>query len=253
MKRKRSPNFPGFSLSQSVGLAEKFYKSAGQSPIKERSNLAIAIGYKSLNGASVKAIGSLNAYGLIEKSDNGYRISEIGLKIIKPISESDRKLQLRSCALRPKIFASIFEKYSGLSKEMLSRTLLHGDFTEDGAIAAANAYKDNEEFVGGFDSNMEIANDNVGKQDNAKIEEDNSEIIVDKNLKSTPINEVIQKPKVIHEINSQIDMFPIPLDFGKALIPRGISEDDFNFLIQALNLYKRKIISKEPMMSEQDI
>lgn len=44
--------------------------------------------------------------------------------------------------------------------------------------------------------------------------------------------------------DGDLEMFPIPLDSGKALIPKGISEDDFAFLLDALNLYKRKIVSK---------
>lgn len=46
-------------------------------------------------------------------------------------------------------------------------------------------------------------------------------------------------------MTSTLRYLPIPLDIGDAPIPVGMSEDDFDLLLQTLKLWKRRIVKSE--------
>lgn len=237
----RSPNYPAFNLEDSILLIEKLYSKCGRSPVT-REIASTAFGYASLNGSAQKAIASVVGYGLADKSKGKMCISAEALKIIRSLDEASKREALRECATKPRAFANIATEYPHSDEEILSRQLTHDGFSDEGSKRAARIYKENEAFVG-----CEVQSDDHDvAQSEANSTNDSSTTSVDIQPKKTLSSGNMISPAVVTTPQVNLSAFvPIPLDIGDALIPKGMSEDDFGFLMDALNLYKRKIVSKQ--------
>ncbi len=108
-KRSRSPNFPAFGLKEAVAKVEKLYEKEG----KSRTDPATAVkawGYGSLNGASLRVLGALRQYGLVEDVQDDLRVSDAAITIIHG-EELDRLSALRAAAKQPRIFSELLQEY----------------------------------------------------------------------------------------------------------------------------------------------
>src|SRR5262245_55647075 len=141
MKKERSPRFPGESLPESVARVERLYASAGRSLVTSEI-AAEGIGYTSLSGASKTALAALAYYGLIQREGDKHRISELGLRLIRPISDKDKLDAARTAILRPPVFAQIDENHAECTEQVLASILLRSGFTDEGARRAAKVYKE---------------------------------------------------------------------------------------------------------------
>ena len=80
--RMRSPNFPGISLEKAVKAVEQIYHNNRQTVIM-REDAAKDLGYSGLTGRSLKILGALNQYDLIENVQKGQmRITDTARDII---------------------------------------------------------------------------------------------------------------------------------------------------------------------------
>ena len=146
MSKERSPRAPAESLPESLVRTEKLYTAAGRSPVTSEI-AAKAIGYGGLSGASKTALASMSYYGLIQREGDNHRISELGLRLIRPLGEADKLEAASMAALRPAIFAEIEENHSDCTEPVLASVLLHSGFTDEGARRAAKVYKENVAFI----------------------------------------------------------------------------------------------------------
>lgn len=146
MSKERSPRFPAESLRESLTRTEALYTAAGRSPVTSEI-AAKAIGYGGLSGASKTALAAISYYGLIQREGDKHRISELGLRLIRPLSDGDKLEAASIAALKPPIFAEIEENHSDCTESVLASVLLHQGFTDDGARRAAKVYKENVAFI----------------------------------------------------------------------------------------------------------
>lgn len=112
-KRHRSPNFPAVDLRVAVERVKILYGSdkAHAVPV---TIIHDRWGYKSKSGAVDQTIGALSAYGLIEDVGGStkkreIKVSDIGRKIA--LDHSETPSLLRECAVKPKVFSHLLEKY----------------------------------------------------------------------------------------------------------------------------------------------
>src|SRR6266566_7784259 len=136
MATERSPRFPSDPLPDALQRIEALYKSAGRSSVTS-DVAAQAIGYSSLSGASRTALAAMNYYGLLQREGDSYRVSELGLRLIRPLNALDRLDAARISAFRPPVFAEILKEHGECSESVLASILLRKGFTDDGAGRAA--------------------------------------------------------------------------------------------------------------------
>ena len=146
MSKERSPRFPAESLSDALVRTEALYTAAGRSPVTS-DVAAREIGYGGLSGASRTAMAAISYYGLLQREGDKHRISELGLRLIRPLSDSDKLDSARTAALKPPVFAEIEKDHSDCTEQVLASVLLHSGFTDDGARRAAKVYKENVAFI----------------------------------------------------------------------------------------------------------
>ncbi len=141
MTKERSPNYPNCSLDEAVDKISTIFDHAGRTKVTA-DDLAKALGYSGLNGASRTALSPLTAYNLLTRHGRSeYVVSDIALGIIHPSTNSERRAFMKQAALGPSLFKKLHETSDGCSQAILKNKLIRDSgFTPDGASKAAAVY-----------------------------------------------------------------------------------------------------------------
>ncbi len=130
----RSPNYPSFSLPTAIDYADKAYVSVGKNSI-DSETFFTAMGYSGKSGASMKAIAALRAYGLVAGRGDDVQLSNLYMRIAKPLDAEEKTEALREALNSPKLFAEILVQYENLPSSDILRSVVirKYDFNESGA------------------------------------------------------------------------------------------------------------------------
>lgn len=115
-KSKRSRvsqvEFPNNSLEQALRIPQAIWDNfAGKGGAPHQ--VAMALGLSPTSGGWRNLCGSAIAYGLTEGGYNAQQITltELGLRIVRPLDEAEDARALREAALRPRVLKAFFERY----------------------------------------------------------------------------------------------------------------------------------------------
>jgi len=242
--RERSPNYPAIGLRKAMDLIKTFWEhDKRQSVMVARATANMGISPKSSSGPLT--ISALIKYGLLETEGTGdirkVKLSEPAINLLNP-SFPDREELLKQVALAPAIHAKLWEKFGsdGASDGAIHDFLvfeLH--FTEQAGKALIEEYFDTIGFA------KLIAGDSVKatEEDESKSERvEKSPTGVQKQPPAHPVTPSGKQTPTGPQMTAALRYLPIPLDIGDAPIPVGMSEDDFQLLLDTLNLWKKKIV-----------
>ncbi len=141
MAETRSPRYPSIPLAEALSKARMIYDKEHMSALTPEV-AAEAMGYKGLNGASLKVLSSLRRFGLLEGRGDEVRISTDAQTLIidDPKSDEYRKALART-ALIPEVFSDLRRQYPGKASERNIAVYLekHG-FKPDAAETVAKNY-----------------------------------------------------------------------------------------------------------------
>jgi hypothetical protein len=117
------------------------------------------LGYKTLNGSSLKVLSSLLKYGLLEKTDGDQRrVTDLAVRILHPTDEADKRGAILEAASRPALFKEIANAWENgpPSDENLKSWLIRRQFAADAVSDVIKAYRDTMDLVaregGAYDS-----------------------------------------------------------------------------------------------------
>ncbi len=142
-KRMKSPNYPGIGLAQGINLVRELWNKEKRTPVTEE--VAVKdMGYTSLNGATRTYLSALRKYGLIEGTDQGVRVSELGMRILhSPEGSPEHQKALQEAALKPELFRELYQTHIEASDENLkSFLILSKQFSPAGAKQFISAFRD---------------------------------------------------------------------------------------------------------------
>jgi hypothetical protein len=148
---KRSPNYPSLTLEQSAERVRRVYDSE-HTHSAPREVIATALGYNSLNGASLSVIGALSQYGLLEKVETGsLKVSSDAVSVLElEKGDQQRAEALERLAFPPKLFAELRGRFGS---ELPSDTNLkhfliqEKEFLPKAATDVIRVYRANLELV----------------------------------------------------------------------------------------------------------
>ena len=148
IKKDRSPNYPKLPLKEAVDLAKTLYKKAGKAKIKAETAFG-ALGYSGPNGAALTTLGTLTAYGLIERDRGvGLSVSPLAIQLIHPTDPHQERFVKAQSALLPKVFLDLYnDGFRDADEDVLRNHLIQKGFTPDGAGVAAGVYVKNFSFA----------------------------------------------------------------------------------------------------------
>lgn len=228
---KRSPRFPFILLEEAVELLRKLdaYQSDRSKTLK-RPEILKALDYASFHGAAVKTIGAMRAYDLLEKNDDGLRISPVGAAILDAASDESRRPHLQKAALSPLTFRNLWRTARHKKRPELIELLLSRGFTEQGAKRASRIYRKNDVLAGlqALELEPELPERNPAKKKRAP------------NAKKQARN------RQAANANVQPNMLRLPLSTGVAIVPKGITREEFKLLMETLRAWRGQLVEAPP-------
>lgn len=143
----RSPNFPALPLGDAIDCIRKVYDAEGRSSMP-RLSVVGALEYKSLNGRSLRILGALKAYNLLEGRADNLKVSDIALTILMAPEGSDEKNQaLLNAFIGPSAFALLKEQGPDASASTLRWHLIKANFNEEAADKLIDIFLKSKEVV----------------------------------------------------------------------------------------------------------
>lgn len=151
-EKLRSPNYPAFGLSTAIERADALYKRQGKAAVTTLVAVK-AWGYNSLNGRSLRTLGAMRQYGLLEDTGNKtVKLSQTALVILRDHADSAaRKAALNEAARNPPIFATLFDMYAEAipsDDAMVSQLEINSSYSGEAARKLISAFRDTLNLVG---------------------------------------------------------------------------------------------------------
>lgn len=178
-ERKRSRAYPGVNLPDSIVNLKAIYSSLGYGA-HERSDLAKALGAERENGTTSRKLSALAMFGLIERTDAGYSISQLGKEILRPLPGEEVELR-RTAFKKVALYLDVFSRYEDDTRlpEALGRILErsfeivapNGDYASRILLESgryADLISESNEFVAKA-SSSDQSNDSDGSQKSSSM------------------------------------------------------------------------------------
>lgn len=148
MARLRSPNFPAIPLGQAIDFTEKIFSRDRINAI-EKTDAAKHMGYSGLTGRTLKLLGALSQYGLLDKVSKGkVRVSKTAVSILHGIGEGERHQALAIAGRSPALFQRIrnaFEEEP--SERSITSFLMQEGFTDSAIAPVLKSYRETNVFL----------------------------------------------------------------------------------------------------------
>lgn len=157
MSKQRSRAYPGVTLGVACSLLCEKLEDMGSGWI-ERKALAAFLGYQTGEGGiAARKIAALVHFGLLERSDKGYRLSNAGRSIQEVAEDSPEFLATVRLALtKPALFAGILTRFrcgGRIPRQELRRVLTEElGITAQARDDAAEVFVESARFAGVLDS-----------------------------------------------------------------------------------------------------
>jgi hypothetical protein len=142
MARMRSPNFPALTLEEAMKAASTLYSKVRKTTV-DREAAAKELGYSGLTGRSLKVLGAMNQYGLIDNTSKGQcRVTELAETALHGFPEAEKIGAIQRAARSPGLFGAIYDEFGeGIESEHAIRSfLIKRGFTDSGVESALQSF-----------------------------------------------------------------------------------------------------------------
>ncbi|MEM0968909.1 MAG: hypothetical protein AAF191_03655 [Verrucomicrobiota bacterium] len=238
MKKKtaaaRSPRFPFLGLRKAIEQVHSLMERSGDG--KEElaaSSIFESLGFHGPSGKANKILAALAAYGLVTKvrvegEERVFVLTELAKSLAK--NKGGKNLaRLREAALHPVPFRRIWLNRPQVTEEELMSLFQERGFTEEGAKRATTVYRNNVRFAELDDPQFRA-----------------SGVVAPLNSpRSRKAGQIVGNQGRLPGGGSMdpTQGLSLPLRSGVAYIPRGMSEEEFQALMQTLRLWKAQLVT----------
>lgn len=149
MARVRSPNYPSIALGQAIVLVKEIH-SRNRTNVIDRESAARDMGYSGLTGRSLKLLGALAQYELVERAGKGdVKVSQVAVDILHGLDDNIKAAALRRAGTAPRLFKELFERFpAGVPSENVIRSYLIQQGYGDAAIGPViKSFLDTNQFL----------------------------------------------------------------------------------------------------------
>jgi hypothetical protein len=102
-----------------------------------------AMGYGALSGTARVVLGALRQFGLLEKTSQGMKLSDLAVRILHPASDEDRQEAIREAASLPLLFREMARTHGKASDAAISSYLVtQRHFAPRGVREFTKAFRD---------------------------------------------------------------------------------------------------------------
>lgn len=147
MTRMRSPNYPAIPLNQAIGLVEKIFR-ADRTNVIDKDVAAEHMGYSGLTGRTLKLLGALSQFGLLDKTVKGkVRVSKTAVSILHGTTDDERNEAILVAARSPVLFRRIAEAFDDPSEKTITSFLMKEGFTDRAVAPVLRSYRETNAFL----------------------------------------------------------------------------------------------------------
>lgn len=246
--RLRSPSYPFVNLEQAVKLAEVVWEKEKRHP----ATIAVVavhwdFGSKSSTGAL--SVAALKKFGLLDEEGSGgnrtVKLSDFAIDLIKnaDVPEERAKL-LKIAALKPDLHRTLWTSHKDASDASIRRFLVFDRKFNEGVVdSVIKEYRDTVAFAKLTESDIIPDTNNDSHAEPPPKSGNNVIPQTATTSKPNPAGAPYTLPQPPTPVmNTTLRYLPIPLDIGDAPIPVGMSDSDFDLLLDTLKLWKKKIV-----------
>jgi hypothetical protein len=173
-ERKRSSSYPIKELSYIISFVTKIYTDLGFNKYHPNTDIAKV---NDLAVASTKQIlSTAQQYNLLEiKHGTGYKVTNLFIKIHKPVNEHEKKNAIAESLKSPEIFSKLINEYVGhpvpLQSGLTNQISRNFDLKENIAEKVAEIFTTNLREFGFLNSRNELILDDTSKGAGVKKDE----------------------------------------------------------------------------------
>jgi len=226
--RERSTAYPSLSLEDALALVSKVRDGLGGGEVT-RDQISPVIGHEKLTGPAASKIAALAHYGLLDKGKGTYRVSALATRILTPISEQEKNEALQEAALRPTLFAKVYEKYSRDGKLPTAiEAIIHREYgvTRDASKTARENLVSSFVFAGLLDNEGNFIHDG---------ETGSGELGVPPAVEDSPATPSVP-PTPAPPATYQVYELPMTHGTAKVILPPALTPKDFSTLESLVGL-----------------
>jgi hypothetical protein len=245
----RSPNYPAIPIKQAIDLTEKIFKSDRTNTI-DKTVAAQHMDFVGLNGRTLKLLGALSQYGLLDKVGKGnVRVSKTAVSILHGLNDTEKKQALALAAAAPPLFKRIRDTFDQPSDRTITSFLMKEGFTDRAVSPVLRSFNETNSYLAANGVSESYGDTGGGTPDSDRDEDngvpdDEDDDVIE--VEDQPANEGKgrQKPPAQTEIalNSTKPIF----DFETVRIETVIDNpDDLAELIQRLEQIKGMLPAKK--------
>jgi hypothetical protein len=243
---------PTISLEKAVELMGKVWEHEKRNAAPVPAILG-HWGYGQKSSGGFQAVASLKRYGLLEEQGSSeqrtLKLTQLALDLLKngPLDAKEYHRLLKVAAMNPKAHKELWEKYgSELPSDATLQSYLVFDrhLPEPAAKQFIRVYKETISFAKITGSDTVTEPITTEETPVSEINESKVTLPIPLVPKVTPLQPPANPTSIFPMQATAIKYFAIPTDVGDAMIPMGMSMDDFNLFKGALELFKSKIVHK---------
>lgn len=223
MTRMRSPNFPAIPLAQAIDLTAKIFKE-DRSNVIQKEDAARHMGYSGLTGRTLKLMGALSQFGLLDKAAKGQvRVSKTAVEIIHPSDDEERRAAIARAGRSPTLFRRISGSFDNPSDRTITSFLVREGFTDRAIPPVLKSYRATNAFLAANGVTDSYGNEGADGRESSDDEEEEA------------VNE--QPDKDFREAKKQLDDGGLDLNFDLrsiSLSGRTTSPDELREFVKKL-------------------
>lgn len=256
-KKHRSPNYPYIGLRKAIELVTQIYEK------DKRAKLPLNIvnkrwGYNDASSVGGQCVAALRAFGLLEvEGSNEQRrvwVSETALRYLVG-REDNRKAILKECALRPTIYAQVWQHFDG--------EVPQEDVLRDHLIFNLNFNSNTvKQFVGPFRETIAFAGLEANTYTDGATDSESDSTGGEAPMSPEPITPPTGQPSRPHSVPAPVSpmasaplrvvrqderelRFHLPSGDVSLVIPASMGSDEFDILQAYLGAFKLSL-AKSP-------
>jgi hypothetical protein len=237
-------------LEKAVELIGSFHAECRRNAVAPET-AAKAMGFNTVHGGVLTTFAGLREYGLIDRPGGKVALTPLAVKILHPISDSQRLVALQEAALLPRVFKELLNDFADCSQGVLESHLVQQNFAPDRAKQVARVFIANKAFAK-LESSSNFDVTEYGDKDSAaqekpadapKLSPDERPVRTAQEIQSAP--ESSHPTHVVTQKGNVLAQYSIPLGENVAtLVFTGarLTADDFDALEEYVGLFKKQFI-----------
>ncbi len=237
MLKPRSPKFPFIRLERALSFLPKLVQLETSGKLN-RITAIKAMGYASFHGAAAKVFAALHAYDLIARTDDALVVTETGRALAEAKTEKEKLPFLQRAALSPLVYRNIWRRARNSSQEELSALLRERGFTEKGATRAARIYRKNSVLAQLEELDVEPNLPERGEKTGMGPGRAKKKAV----MLEQRMRERMRERRMSRQGGAQSNSLQLPLSTGKVIVPKRITEDEFQLIMQTLRIWKPQLV-----------